>query len=229
MKTCPICQRKLATKAGLKQHMESVHKTLSSAPVRRGNGRPSGVRGTRVPGAATAPFSSGSSGSVAGDGTIRIGRSELISSITLKAKQADASGRIPMEAQSCAWLSKLAKVYDQIVWHSITIEFKPAVGTVFSGSIVIGFDWNPDANQVDRKTVQACMPSVEAPIWQPLKMSLPSARLQTRRFYLINSSSASDKSPGVLLYNLKSTSQDNDMFVGDIWVTYSVSLMGPSA
>lgn len=228
MKTCSTCGKKLATKAGLKQHVESVH-----AHVQRVTGKGRATNGGSIPAAMAGGSLSKmrAVGSNFGDGTITLQRSELLTSVEVAGKASAAAGSIKLLPTSgvLPWLYKLASSFDQIVWHSARVYYKPAVGTTFSGSMVIGVDWNPSATGTSRATVQACSPVVEAAAWQPMSLALPAGRLQSRKFYFLTASAAQDAAPAALLYNLKCTAQEVQAFVGDIWLEYRVSLLSPSA
>lgn len=221
MKSCPRCQKKLATKAGLKQHMDSVH---NGAPQRKG-----GVVPARTSGKISQPRTMGSN---LGDGSITLSRSELLTSVDVQANADTSTGAIQLypTPQNMTWLAKLAAAYDQIVWHSARVFFKPACGTTRNGSLLIGVDWDPTAADTARATVQSCTPVTEAPVWQQSQLTLPSTRLQSRKYYFLKGSpQAQDKAPGVLLYHAKVDKESNQRFYGDIWIDYRVTLQGPSA
>lgn len=225
MKTCSICKKKLATKNGLAQHMASVH-AQGQGPSRRKSGKSIPAA---MPGAAVTSMRS--SGSSMGDGTITLQRSEILTSIEVADKATSTKGAIKLlpNASVMPWLFKLTSSFDQIVWHSARVYYKPAVGTTYFGSLVLGVDWNPSATAADRTVVQACSPVIEAAAWQPLQLVLPSSRLQSRKFYFVAAPAAQDAAPAAILYNLKCSSVSGQTFVGDIWLEYRVSLLSPSA
>lgn len=166
-----------------------------------------------------------------GEGTLTLSRSELVRSIEVDAKVDEKGDYMEFfpSSSTMAWLYRLAKSFDQIVWHSVTIEYRPAVGTNYSGSLVFGIDWNAATTAVDRVKVQACTPTSEAPVWQPQTINVPGSRLQSRRFFILKATNSVDRSPFCLLWSLKRNATDDKTFYGDIWVHYRVSLMGPSA
>lgn len=224
MKVCSVCRKKFSSKNGLKQHMQAVHSGNSN-----GGGKPrQGVMAGYSGRALSKPQVMGSN---SGDGTITLQRSELLETIEVVANGTSAKGAIRLlpTANCMKWLHKIASSFDQIVWHSARVYFKPAVGTTFAGSLVIGVDWNPAATDAARDTVQACSPVTESPAWQPSQLVLPTQRLQSRRYYFMVSAVAQDTSPAAVLYNLKCTASTAQTFVGDIWIDYKVSLLSPSA
>lgn len=234
VRQCPVCQKKLATKAGLKQHMEQVHRVgvpnQAKAPSRRRR-RNQGGGATMLPSGFMSSTPRGGGGANSPEGTIVLSRADLVKSIDLAANSDSASGAIPLlpSADVMPWLYKLATSFDQIQWHSARVYYKPAVGTTFAGSLVLGVDWNADADKAGRNIVQACTPVIEAAAWQPTSLTLPPSRLQSRRYYFITAAEKKDAAPGALLYNLKASKQTAQSFVGDIWLEYRVSLLGPSA
>lgn len=223
MKTCTICRKKLASKAGLKQHMDSVH-SQGRASVRKQQSVPAAMAGPSV-GAMR------SMGSSLGDGTITLQRSEILCSIEVPVNGTSFADHVKLlpSAAVLPWLHKIASSFDQIVWHQARVYYKPAVGTTFSGSLVIGVDWNPAATVTTRSTVQACSPVMEAAAWQPMQMVLPAARLQSRKYYFLTATAAQDAAPAALLFNLKCSTVKEQTFLGDIWLDYRISLLSPSA
>lgn len=228
MKSCPQCQRKLASQAGLKQHMAAVHQG-GQQRAKRGNGRVNG--GNNIPAgySTNVPRSTSLGGSQ--QGVIIVSRTELAVSIDVAAAAGEASKAIKLApSRNCLpWLSRLAGSFDEIIWHSARVFYKPAVGTNFAGSLVIGMDWNAKATDASREKAQSCSPAMESAAWQPISMVLPSNRLQSRKFYNLSADDAIDQAPGAILYNLKCDTSDKQRFVGDIWIDYKVSLLGPSA
>lgn len=223
MKTCSVCRKKFSAKAGLKQHMDSVHSQ---------KGMNSGQKGMVPAGFITRQTQAmRAMGNSMGDGTITLQRSELIKSVEVANNSNTSDGYIKLlpTASVLPWLYKLASSFDQIVWHQARVIYKPAIGTTFGGSFVIGVDWNPAATTSSRSTVQACSPVAETAVWQPSQIVLPASRLQSRKYYFMSASQAQDAAPAAILYNLKCSSVAEQTFIGDIWLEYKVSLLGPSA
>nr|UJG28016.1 VP3 [Ulaatai Melophagus solemo-like virus] len=225
VKTCPVCKKKLAGKSALKQHMDAQHKALVRATP-----RPNPAQFPAAQGRSRGGNRSGTSYNNDGEGKLSLVRSELVRSVEVKAQQVEISDYLEFlpSDSTMVWLNNLARNFDQIVWLNVRIEFKPAVGTNVSGSLVLGIDWDPASGALNRQQVQACSPASEAPVWQQQELVVPTSRLQSRRFYLLKSKTADDRSPFSLKWNLK-TNADKNMFYGDIWVHYKVVLMGPSA
>lgn len=166
----------------------------------------------------------GAQAAYGGDGAITLSRRELLGTVKTASKAAKGVFPLVPSANSMAWLANLTKCFERIVWHSATIEWIPMVGTQTAGSIIFGVDWSYGlkATDVDRPKVASLTPLVDAPIWQRGSLNLNQGQLQTRRFYSLLETSSFDNSPGQLAY--AATGDDGD--VGELWITYRVSLSG---
>lgn len=184
-----------------------------------------------MPAAAASNVPRNISGTIEGDGSAVISRTELLASI--KGKDSLKSS-VELAPKNFPWLKKVSGGYSNIIWYSVKIFWKPAVGTSTNGSIVIGVDWGHDIAEGDitREKVQALSPMLELPVWQAGKsLTLPSAKLMSRKFYdLIGTAIlALDRSPGNVLISLIADATSTEKFYGDIWVTYKVKLLNPTA
>nr|QRW41860.1 MAG: capsid protein [Kellev virus]QRW41862.1 MAG: capsid protein [Kellev virus] len=176
----------------------------------------------------------GPSNSISSDGRIVVQRSELLFEIEAKAGSSNSAyyeTLIPSTTK-LAWLNKLSKNFSQIIWQSARLEYRPAVGAMKDGSLVLGIDWNPIATVPSKSTVQSCTPNFQVPVWQRKELTLPPGRLQSRKFYSITDSGDVpniDKTPcEVLLYLTCSASEKTKQYFGDIWLHYRVVLQGPT-
>lgn len=213
MVKCNQCNRQFKTQAALNQHRQASHQPSSNpsrkrAPARRAGPAPSNREGELV-----------------------IGRQELLHSLEVLKGTSETAKAIKLLPSTTAltWLNKLAGNFDQIEWLSAALVWKPAVGTTFNGSLIIGVDWNAGATDAKRVTVQATVPHVDTPVWQQARLSMPANRLQSRKAYILKDADAVNCSPGVVLVNAKTNKVTDDTFLGDLWLDYRVRLMGPSA
>lgn len=168
---------------------------------------------------------------ISSDGRIVVTRCELLFEVTADAAQGTTAfyyALSPAEKRM-PWLSKLAKNFSQIVWRSARLEYRPAVGTMKDGSLVIGIDWNPVASAPDKAKVQSMSPNFQVPVWQKKEMTIPSQRLMSRKYYSTESTAQLvDRVPCEVLGYLSCTADDkNKQYFGDIWIHYSVILQGP--
>lgn len=165
-------------------------------------------------------------------GVMRIKRTELAQELILKPNTTGTSVYIPlvpMKDKSLSWLAKLSANFTQIVWHSCKIEYRPAVGINKDGSLTLGVEWNPGGNSTPTKAqVQCLTPNFQVPVWQKKELTVPPSRLQSRKYYVFSGeTSNSDSSPGDVLAYLSGSKPTADVYYGDIWITYDVTLMGP--
>lgn len=164
------------------------------------------------------------------DGKLTISRWELLTEIKVGTNASTAAfyKKIVPSTSSMSWLYGLAKNFSRITWHSLVVEYRPAVGATKDGCVTVGIDWKPDTNELPNKnTVQNCTPNFQVPVWQRRVLTVPSAKLQTRKEYMLDSTSAEDQAPGDILAYLNCTSIAQEQYFGDIWVHYNVSLYGP--
>lgn len=164
------------------------------------------------------------------DGRLTVSRWELITEIKSDTNSPAKSyyEMILPTATRMSWLNGLAKNFSRIVWHSLSIEYRPAVGAMKDGSVVVGIDWSAGTSTAPTKNVvQNCTPNFQVPVWQKRSMAAPSSKLQSRKEYILDASSNVDKAPGDILVALSCTSAKEVQYFGDIWVHYNVSLFGP--
>lgn len=171
---------------------------------------------------------------ISADGRIVVQRCELLFEIKVDEGKEGAAYYEVLQATSSRmpWLSKLTKNFSQIVWKSARLEYRPAVGTMKDGSLVVGIDWNPISSSPDKAKVQSMTPNFQVPVWQKKEMTIPSSRLQSRKFYSTDSSSSTDiidKVPCEVLAYISCTKDAvNKQYFGDIWIHYNVILQGPT-
>nr|QRW42218.1 MAG: capsid protein [Marma virus] len=171
---------------------------------------------------------------ISADGRIVVQRCELL--FEVKVAKSSTSGAyyevLQPTDKRMPWLFKLSKNFSQIVWKSARLEYRPAVGAMKDGSLVVGIDWNPITSAPDKAKVQSMTPSFQVPVWQKKEMTIPSTRLQSRKYYSTDSSATTaiiDRVPcEVLAYITASADANNDQYYGDIWIHYNVILQGPT-
>lgn len=213
--------------------------TLGDAKRRKRKRRGRGQMPTVVPvNTPTVPVSTpsrrrrrknGNVSNIANAGEVTLSRTELLTSVDLEANK-DASLRsIPLlpSAQVMSWLYKISQAFDRIVWLRARVIWKPCVGTMANGSLVVGVDWaSANSSNWTRSNVQALTPTVENAVWQSSVLPIPQERLMTRRYYSLNSSSPEDRQPGAVVYHLKGPASNSKTPYGDLWIEYTVRLSG---
>lgn len=117
-------------------------------------------------------------------------------------------------------LSSLAQAYTRAVIHSMTVEYRPLVGTSKDGLVAIAIDWDSsDAAPTDSK-LRVMQPQIRGAVWQPGKIVLPVARLQ----YQKNLEMSKDT---IFSFQIQSP-PDTKTTYGEIIVHYDITMMGPS-
>lgn len=162
------------------------------------------------------------------DGSVTLTRKELCVTVTTASSPPSLAELIPLVPSGTVlpWLYNITKVFERLVWRSVRVEYVPMVGTTEGGSVIYGVDWAyavDTATKATRANVSTLTPVCDGPIWQRSAISLPASELQTRRFYSLVSTDKFDNSPGQLCVNATSKTAAT---VGEIWVTYTVSLSG---
>nr|QOI91430.1 capsid [Guangzhou sobemo-like virus]QOI91434.1 capsid [Guangzhou sobemo-like virus]QOI91438.1 capsid [Guangzhou sobemo-like virus]UBJ26033.1 capsid protein [Sichuan mosquito sobemo-like virus]BEJ26065.1 capsid protein [Wenzhou sobemo-like virus 4] len=170
---------------------------------------------------------------VSAEGKIVVQRAELLCEIKVAKNAAGAAYHEILQPTDSrmAWLYKLSKNFSQIVWHTAKLEYRPAVGAMKDGSLVVGVDWNPIADAPDKAKVQSMTPNFQVPVWQKKELTIPSSRLQSRKFYSTETDSTIpliDRVPCEVLAYISCSKSSDDQYFGDIWVHYNVTLMGPT-
>lgn len=214
-------KRKHTQAAILQQLTSAMQKVTVTNPKRKSrrrkranNGQPSMVGG----------------GPLTGDGTIRMKRTELVTSISVSTGQTSASGVTPIKPSSFMFLKNIANSFDRSRWNSMKFFYKPAVGTTFGGLVSIGVNWDYVTAATTREKVVSLTPSATTAAWQDSEknpMVLPSNRLQSRLWYQHNVSDADiETGPGRLHWAATCTKTGADTVLGEIWVTYDIVMQG---
>lgn len=166
-----------------------------------------------------------------GTAQIKFSRTELVASVTL-AKSGNvnkATGTIRVVPDSAPILKKLGGAFERARWERSNFYWKPSVGAMYSGSIVMGVDWDMRNAATTRADVAAYAPSRVLPLRedgesQPLRMD-PS-RLKGRNWYNFSDSTDAVACPAQLVWVAEGESA---ITVGEIYWTYTVVLDGPHA
>lgn len=167
---------------------------------------------------------------------MRVSRDELCVSVTTPDVSGNVSGCIPLNpvkaASNFPWLGGLASSWERVVWHSLQISWRPAVGTTTDGIMCYGVDWEPKPGSysVSRSAVTSLSPVKDHPVWQATDTQPwrgPTGMLQSRRHYLLTATDLDDACPGSLLYSVKGAPKTKDNFLGELWIRYDLTFIGP--
>lgn len=166
-------------------------------------------------------------GGIDGSGAVKISRRELLYTVTTtQATGLSAAVSLKPSASAMPWLYGLSKSFEQIAWHKLVIQWVPMVATTTPGSIAIGLDWTGKctASDATRAKTVCLTPVMDTPLWQRATLVVPASRLQSRKYYTVDSDDAYDTSPGTLCVNVTGTNVTATL--GEVWVDYSISLLG---
>lgn len=160
-------------------------------------------------------------GSSMGDGSLRLRRTVLLTSVTTSSKK--SAGGVQLNVRNFSWIKKIAAAYDRVHYNSVAIEFKSAVGTTISGMIAYGFDWsNKTTAPASRGDVQGYSPFRDHAVWvSPGQMRLDSGKLNAFQWYQLDIDSLS--SPGYLVWYCDC---EKDILVGEIYAHLDVTFTG---
>lgn len=218
-------------------------KNLLKSPPRRKKGRRS-VRSVQpVPGAvSTQPhqnaqsrrrrrgkgFSDVSGASTAG--MITLSRREFLTTVSMSTtKETVISVPLIPTTAVLPYLYRLYQIYDRVQWESLTIYYRPSVGTTTNGVVSYGIDWNSENSMSSRSQVLSLSPVADHAVWQTTEnnpIRTPKDLLQSRKWF--TTQDAGDKSkfdlgPGSVIW---ATSTGSTASVGELWVEYKVRLVG---
>nr|AKH40292.1 orf1 [Motts Mill virus] len=149
-------------------------------------------------------------------GQITFGRLEYLGDVV-----ASKAVIIDLKPSSFPYLGTLSKGFERYKWRSMTIHYKPIVGTTAAGAVTLGVDWtNTERNT--RKEIAALTPVLDTPVWQLAKLTLPVARLNSRKEYMVTGTDANDCGPGKLCVVVTGATGT----VGDLWIQYHLDMYG---
>lgn len=172
----------------------------------------------------------GSSGrGLASTKPIRFMRHECVQTLSVPAQTNTASGNFSLIPANFVFLASLGKCFERIRWNSVSIYYKPAVGTTFGGLVSIGTDWDSKNPAKDRKNISGYTPNASFPAWgdterQPMR--LPAQRIQSVDWYTPASDTLGLSTPCTIVWAADITKQAVDTTLGELWIEYDVSFDG---
>jgi len=93
-----------------------------------------------------------------------------------------------------------------------------------------GLGPKPGSYLVSRSAVTSLSPVKDHPVWQATDTQPwrgPTGMLQSRRHYLLTATDLDDACPGSLLYSVKRAPKTKDNFLGELWIRYDLTFIGP--
>lgn len=167
-----------------------------------------------------------------GAGSVRIQFEELFYTLKMETGKTEMGVSIPMhpggaEVKHMAeHLKNMAKIYERMQWHSLSIHYTGALGSTEGGVIVLGFDYDSDVQaKIDMGVVSVMQPSVTFNAYaQPGKvLNVPVARMQPQKWLSTEGTESHMGSVNVFASGTKLAGQT----FGYLRVRYDVTLAGP--
>lgn len=158
-------------------------------------------------------------------------KTELLCSIVVPKGATSANGMCPFDMATIPYLKRFSDLFERWSVQALKFEFRTACPSTQGGRIQMGFDWSStlDKTRATRANIAQLQPTVGGVVWKDFSMQLPQAHLMSRKFYQTTGASDQvDKSPGQVLFSADvQGTHDAEFIVGEIWCTYTVSLMDP--
>lgn len=123
----------------------------------------------------------------------------------------------------CILLDRLARGFERYVIRTLTIHYRPSVGTTKDGIFCCAVDWDASDEEKSQAKIKAMFPQVRVPVWQPADLPL-NARLQEKKTMKCT---GSDGKGGEAAFAVGVVAPNNTE-VGELLLAYHVEFMGPS-
>lgn len=203
MKTCPICRKQFDTKAALKQHMESVH-------------RSSGRKGA---GSQVQRMSNQGFNSV--DPSVRITRLERLMTVESKTTKAVSSGHLAPHTTGLGVIAKFAGMFDKFVIHKCVLVYRGGCGTTRGGMVYLVIDYESTATEPTFDNLTK-YPFKTCPVWAR-ELTFPLSFDSVTRY--VNGTTVADK-VGIVYAGVTSTEA---FTAGEVFVQYDITFSGLTA
>lgn len=174
---------------------------------------------------------------------VTMARKEYLAQVSIAAGATTLQGSIYLSPFGLPWLKGVSKSFEKYRWNKLVIMYIPDVGTTRDGSVAVGLDLGLTEAKIgnnllgsqqvvkdatySRAKVMALTPSLVTPLWNGASLTVPSAVLQSRKWYDVpteaTTSAFSDYAPGFLAYFVTGPANTT---VGDVWVEYSITFAG---
>lgn len=167
-----------------------------------------------------------------GGGVMRMpSKSEIVCSVVIPKGATSVNGKCQFDMKSIPYLGRFSDLFERWSVHSLKYDFRTACPTTQGGRIQLGFDWGSILSDKDRMAISQLSPTAGCAVYKDISLQLPAQKLMSRKFYMTTGKiDMVDLSPGALLFSAEALLKDAttaDLIIGEIWATYSVSLMDP--
>lgn len=160
------------------------------------------------------------------DGSLRLRRTCKLDDIKVAKGQNTAAGSVQINVRNLPWVKKIAAAYDRVHYNQIHIEYRTAVGTTVNGMVAYGFDWsNKTSTPANRDAVQGLAPFRDHAVWAcPGPMVLEPSKLNSMQWYQLDIADLC--APGYVNWYVNAGSSQQDLFVGELYVTIDATFTG---
>lgn len=194
-----------------------------------------------VPAAVSTPGPSRVRNVVTGNGlgTIHMSARELLASVSTTASLAGTGSNGPVSPVALkGWpsvppqLAKVALLFEQFKFTSVSIEWEPLVGTTTNGGVILGFtpmDSRGSNSTVTAAVLAAMQPNRQTAIWQKASLKCPVEYLRSRAWFGCGNEKqvgVMENVPAVWWYWMDHDNTSTSKVMGRLWMTYDVTLQG---
>lgn len=126
-------------------------------------------------------------------------------------------------------LNGLAKLYSQVSFKSLVIEWEPMCGTTTSGAVTLAATCvNTTGQTLTEAFALSATPNVTGPVWGKQRLVVPRQYLNQKRWFPIHKDTASqvdgEQAEIVIWLNVGNTT--DVVTYGRVWVSYTVEFSG---
>lgn len=162
--------------------------------------------------------------------SLTLTRRELLISLNVTNDGLGVSAFVPIIPANMNFLKKFS-MFDRVRWNKLEFFYKPCVGSTTDGSVSYGVKWAFDAQaKKNRGDISQLTPNASHAIWfdgEARPMRCPLQKLRTRMWYDPGDTSDNvEQGPGVFYVSADAPDKKKGFLIGEIWVDYSVTLMG---
>lgn len=163
-----------------------------------------------------------------GSGDLVITKSELVSTVEVKANAKEGHGKISIKTDGdLPWLKIMAASFERSQWRSLKVVYRPGCAMTQAGRFAMGFDWDWSGEATTRAKISAYQPNSGCAVFENCQLVVPLAR-GPQKWYLAKATDPVNQGPGELVWAVD-TSTEANLVTGEIWVDYTVVLSGPKA
>lgn len=133
------------------------------------------------------------------------------------------------------WLSAIATRFESYRFNSLTYEYVPVVGSITNGAIALipDYDAADDNSTASKQKLMTYEDTVRGPLWTTLRLKCSTNNLHKQKSLFVRHGDLGTNLD-VKMYDALSlsvlvsgASELNNVTVGELWVTYSITFLTP--